>query len=451
MTSTIRFWIMLPAFVTIASTAFASPSTLLPSNISDVIEKGAEQTSLKGAIGMAWRIEDREARDSVGEDKASAGWSFVEIGLETGSMWNIQIGAGAVGVQKLWTSGAFDNDDPDDELFDTDVWLENHDAYWTEGYVKYSVPSKSTSFLLGRADDKKFGKPVSGDGDFYQGLGITVDTIPHVKIRAHAVNEWTNNASWSWDFDGIQDGWTNLTDESGYASAPGEDAGRVAYTLMVESEIVEDALWFNPYVQHQDDVGTGYGTSLRIQKTFDSVTLGMKASYAYFDEKTPNDLWPDDENMDQYKLNPYANFETKDWRFEAGFGYYRISNDIAPFNSKAEGGDDFEDLFIWDEFDPMEEDLAKYGEHPNNETWFVHAGADWGPFSLEAIYGWCNHAVIENGSSHDGEATELDVYLTAAITESIVAELVFVSLDDDYEADGDRSRNYFAGSIAYEF
>jgi hypothetical protein len=177
----------------------------------------------------------------------------------------------------------------------------------------------------------------------------------------------------------------------------------------------------------------------------------MKASYAYFDEKTPNDLWPDDENMDQYKLNPYANFETKDWRFEAGFGYYRISNDIAPFNSKAEGGDDFEDLFIWDEFDPMEEDLAKYGEHPNNETWFVHAGADWGPFSLEAIYGWCNHAVIENGSSHDGEATELDVYLTAAITESIVAELVFVSLDDDYEADGDRSRNYFAGSIAYEF
>ena len=58
---------------------------------------------------------------------------------------------------------------------------------------------------------------------------------------------------------------------------------------------------------------------------------------------------------------------------------------------------------------------------------------------------------MEDAWNYDGEASELDVYLTIALTKNIETELAYVMLDDDYEADGDRSMNYFAGYIRYKF
>jgi hypothetical protein len=72
-----------------------------------------------------------------------------------------------------------------------------------------------------------------------------------LEIRAHAVSAWANDASASWDFDGIQNGWTSLKDESIFAALPNREAASWAYTLMVGVDIIKDRLWIQPYVQHQ--------------------------------------------------------------------------------------------------------------------------------------------------------------------------------------------------------
>lgn len=446
--------VLVSAFMLVSTTAFGW-EYLLPDSVSGVIEKGAKESTINGGIGMAWRSERRDVEDDEGDDSGCVGWSFLDLRVETGSMWGFQVGAGALAVQRLWSNGFYDNDDPDDEIFQTDVFLGHHDAYWTEGYLKYTIPNLKTSFLLGRAGSKKFGKPKSGDGDYWQGFGVTSKDIPGVTIQASVVNEWTNNASWSWDMDGIQDEWRHMEDESGFLGVRHEEAGKVAYTVNVDAEAVKDWLWINPFWQFQEDVGMKVGGVVKAQHKFDPVTVGVKGIFAHICEKTPDEYWPDDEDQQQYLINPYVKAEVKGFKFEFGGGYYGISDDIPLFNSRGEGGDDFEDVFIWDEFDPMQNDLAKYGEQQNVDTWFIHAGAGYGPFYLKAVYGWCDNAVVENGWNHDGKAQELDVYLTIDITKNIEAELVYVWLDDDYVndpiGDNDRSMNYFAGSIAYKF
>ena len=449
--------ILIPAFILAATSAFGW-EYLLPSSVSDVLEKGAKETDISGKIGMAWRHEDRKVEDDYGDDVGCAGWGFLELGIETGSMWGFQIGAGAVGVQRFWQTGFWDNEDAGSNLFadDGDIFLGHSVAYWTEGYLKYTIPNMKTSFLLGRASSKKFGKPKSGDGDYWQGFGFTVGDIPRVKIQASVVNEWTNNASWSWDLDGIQEEWVQIHQSEGGSKGypmvyPDEEAGKVAFTLMANTEVVKDWLWINPFMQYQEDVGTKGGAEVKLEHSFDPVAFGVKGIFAHICEDTPDEYWPDDEDQQQYLVNPYVKAKVKGWKFEGGFGYYHISDDIPLFNSKAEGGDDFEDVFIWDEFDPMQSDLAKYGEQQNNDTWFVHAGVGYGPFSLEAVYGWCDSAVVEDAWNYDGKAQELDLYLTIALTKNIETQLVYVMLDDDYKLDDDRSMNYFAGYIAYKF
>jgi hypothetical protein len=175
--------------------------------------------------------------------------------------------------------------------------------------------------------------------------------------------------------------------------------------------------------------------------------VGGETVYLHHFEDTPNDVNPDDDDLSQFLIQLFGKFKG----FKGGFGYYTISDDVPIFNTLGEGGDDFEDVFVMDEIDPMEEDLAKYGEQPNNETWFLFAEYGYGPFDLEVIYGWADDAIIEDGYAYEGEAQELNLFLDIGLTENLSAELVFVNLQDDFEADGDRSMNMFAGSFAYAF
>jgi hypothetical protein len=136
-----------------------------------------------------------------------------------------------------------------------------------------------------------------------------------------------------------------------------------------------------------------------------------------------------------------------------------MSSDITPFNTLAEGGDDFEDLFIWDEFDPMEEDIAKYGEQPNNVTFFIHGGIGYGPVSLKVIYGWVDNAIVEDGLIYSGEGSELDVYLSVDITKSIYLDLIYCDIEDDFSGatglgantDPNRSFSHFSGRFRFKF
>jgi hypothetical protein len=322
------------------------------------------------------------------------------------------------------------------------------------------LPGTKTSFILGRADDGKFGEPASGDGDFYQGIGLTIKDFPGLKIRAHAVNAWTNNASASWDSDGIQDNWVSLRDESIFAALPAREASEWAYTLMVGIDIIKDKLWLMPYVQHQGDVGTSYGAELEAShKINNSFSLGLEGAYAIFNEDTPNDLRPDDGDISQYIINPYIKYSIDKWKFKFGGGYYGISDDIPPFNSLAEGGDDFEDLFIWDEFDPMNDDIGKYGEQQDNDTYFLHGSIGYGPVELKVIYGWVKNAVVEDGWIYNGEGSELDVFLSVDITDSIDLDLIYCTVDDDFQGptglgtntDPNRSFSHISGRFRLKF
>jgi hypothetical protein len=414
--------------------------TLLPESVSDVLKKGAKEASIDAEFGMQWRHESYEEKDAAGDDKSRAGWAYAELGLLSGSMVNFQLGLGAIGVHELWAKDRADNEVPGDNIFKDDVF--EFKSFWTEAYLKYSVPKTKTHFILGRADDGLFGEPRSGDGDYYTGFGVTVKDIPQVKIRAHVVTEWVNNASTSWDYDGIQEDWVQLSDE-------GKDA---AYTLIVDAEAIEDLLDLQGYVQHHGDVGTSYGLTLEAEYDLNDMSaIGLEGTYARFSEDTPDTISADDSNMSQYIINPYVKYSKNKWKGSFGVGYYHISDHIPPFNTLAEGGDDFEDIFIWDEFDPMEEDLAKYGEQQNNKTYFIHAGLGYGPVYLKAIYGWVDDAIIEDGLTYEGEATELDVYLNVNITENVELELVYCDVDDDFKVDGDRSFSHFSGLLAYKF
>lgn len=446
-------WMFSPA-------ACAGDTLLGGTAFAGAVDKAAKETTVKAEAGIQFRYEDREVPDAAGEHDGSAGWFYGQAEIETGSVNGFQVGLGGVAVQRLWAKGRFDNAIAGDEVFEDHVFLDRHDAYWTEGYLRYTVPDRKTSFILGRADDGKFGEPASGDGDYYQGFGVTVKEIPGLTIRSHVVNAWTNDASAGWDFDGIQENWEKLEDEDGFANTVNREASDWAFTLMVDWEVIKDVLVVTPYTQHQGDVGTSFGIEMKAgSKMSDSVALGIAGAYARFYEDTPDDLWPDDRDMSQYIINPYVLYSANKWKFKFGGGYYTISNDIPPFNSIGEGGDDLEDLFIWDEFDPMGEDIAKYGEQQNNKTYFLQAGIGYRPFGLEIIYGWVDSAVVEDGWLYQGEGSELDVYLSVDITDAIGLELIYCDLDDDFsgptdiagKTDPNRSFRLVGGGFRYKF
>lgn len=387
-------------------------------------------------LGMKFRYEDPDE----GED-GSAGWGFLEFDWESGSMHGLQLGIGGVAILEAWDEGGFEGN-----IFDDDDAFQDH-AVWTDIYLKYAIPNTKSEILVGRT---KFKKPAAGDGDVHQGVQLTIKDIPRMTIYTFAVNEWMDDASTSWDLDGIQDDWVEMEDVNSGEDGMGE-AGSFAYTLMVKVEALPDVMSLTPYVQYHEDVATSLGVEIAAEMPLnDTVTLGFDGIYVKHFEDTPDDLYPDDEDVSQYLLHTYGKIKN----FKLGFGYYHISDGITLFNGAGDPGDDFESVYIMDEFDPiMSEgnDLAKYGEAPNNDTFFVDASYSWNFFELEAIYGWVDNAWVKSTGDAKGEATELNVILNIAISKNLEAEIGYVRVDDNYSDDGDDSTNIVAGGIAYNF
>ncbi len=407
-------------------------------------EKLVEDSTWDGELGLQFRSENPD----TGEE-GSAGWGYFQFGWESGYLdlmrsgedkSGLQLGVGGVAVLEAWEKHAFEGVFSDSGDF-------ADEAKWTSLYMKYSVPGTKTHFIVGRAQDDMFGEPASGDGDYYQGFGITIADIPRIEIKASVVNEWLDNASASWDLDGIQDEWQSMDDVVRDETGVDKDAGRFAYTLMTEIEAVRDFVTVTPYVQHHSDVATSYGLSFNAERPVnESLTLGLDGAYSKHMEDTSNAAGPNDGDVSQTMLHAYGKVRN----FNLGFGYYTISDDAPLFNNSS-NGDDFEAVFVMDEFDPMEEDLAKYGEQQGNDTLFVDAGYEHGPVSLDVVYGWTDNAIIEGGAVNKGNARELDVVLGVDLIRNLKGELAYVTLQDGYTADGDRSMDMFAGALSYNF
>ena len=399
-----------------------------------IIDEVFRAGSWSGEFGLAFRYEDPEA-----DEDGHAGWGFFEFDWESGAWHGLQLGVGGIAILEAWDEGSLDGILDEDGAF-------KDSAAWTDLYIKYAVPKTKTEILIGRT---KFKKPASGDGDVHQGIQLTIKDIPNVTIYASAVCEWMDDASTGWDLDGIQDDWVEMDDVNTGDYGMGE-AGNVAYTLMAKIKAVPDLLTLTPYVQYQEDVATSLGIEFEAEVALnETVSLGLDGIYAHHMEDTPDDMYPDDEDVSQYLLHAYAKVQN----LKVGFGCYHISDDIALYNGLGEPdpGDDFESVYIMDEFDPMEEDLAKYGEAPNNDTYFVDASYSWRFLELAVVYGWVDNAWIKKTGADDGKAQELDVVLNIAITKNLEAELAYVNLDDDYSGDGDDSVDVVAGAITFSF
>lgn len=396
-----------------------------------MLDKAILGGSWKAELGMSFRFVDPDNSSDDGD----AGWGYIEFDWLSGSFHGLQLGLGGLAVTELWESGDFDGV-IDDAFADK--------AKWTDAYVKFSIPNTKSNVIVGR---KKFKKPASGDGDVHQGIQLTIKDIPHLTIYAHAVNAWMNNASSDWDLDGIQEDWQDLEDTIRDNGGPDEDAGEFAYTVMAAIDVVPGHISITPYITHHGDVATTIGSTFEaktdVNETF---SVGLDGAYARHMEDTPDDVCDTDGDVSQTLVQVYG----KACNFKLGVGYYTMSKDASIGNSLT-SGDDFDDNYAYDEFDPMELDLAKYGEQPNNETWFIFGGYSWGAFDLEVTYGWVDDAIVEKGSTYDGEATELDVVLGVGITENLSLELAYIHLDDDFKDDGDRSQDVFAGNLAYKF
>ncbi len=407
-------------------------------------------------LGMQFRGEDPDEGDD-----GDAGWGYLEISWESGPLHGLQLGLGGLLVTPLWESDAFE-----DEVFDDDGVFQQQER-WTEVYLKYTLPGSKSFLLLGRADEGLFGEPAAGDGDFYEGFGITIKGIPRVTIKAHAVKEWINNASPSWDFDGMDSQWAEMEEASlevgedtPFGAGDADEFGDLAYTFMTEIEAVKDVLTLSPYVQYHEDVAACFGTGFEFEHSVnDLMAVGLEGAYVWHQEDTPDEYWPDDEDFDQKLVHAYV--KIKGFRF--GAGYFGISDDIPLFNGPPGSGqfeEDFKDVFLMDEMDPMEEDLGKYGEQGGGDTYYFDAGYSRGPFSIDVLYGEVDNAIAEdeNGNAcDDGEARELNIILGLQITEKLEAEFIYADVEDEYSgddgADGedDRSHAMYGGALVWKF
>lgn len=403
---------------------------------STAIDAATDDDSWEGETGLNWH----SAYPDEGDD-GHAGWGFLDVEWESASVYGFQFGVGALAVVEAW-----DEDGLENVVDETGAFADA--AKWTQAYVKYTIPDTETHILIGRAEDGTFGEPNGGDGDYYQGVGVVVKDIPRLTLTAHAVNKWLNNASAHWNLDGIDDDWRSMDDVIREVGGGADDAGDFAYTLMAEIGIVPDRLTLTPSIQYHEDVATSLGVALEgDMEITDAVSVGGESVYLHHFEDTPGDVNADDDDLSQFMIQVFGKFK----ELKAGVGYYAISDDVPIFNTLSEGGDDFEDVYVMDEIDPMEEDLAKYGEQPNSETWFFFAEYGYGPFDLNLLYGWADDAVVEDGFTYRGEARELNLILNVGVTRNLSAELAYIDVRDDYEADGDRSMDIVAGSIAYTF
>ncbi|MFO7822143.1 MAG: major outer membrane protein [Lentisphaeria bacterium] len=423
------------AFVAASLTVAAEDSNYLLSADASrtVIDETLANGTWDAELGLKFRYEDPEE-----DEDGSAGWGYLEVDWESG-VWNgLQLGVGGLAILEAWDEGGYEGN-----IFGDDDDFQDH-AKWTDIYLKYAVPNTKTEILVGRT---KFKKPTDGDGDVHQGIQLTIKDIPRMTIYASAVNKWMDNASASWDLDGIQDEWVDM-DEVNSKDHGNSDAGSFAYTLMADIDAVPDMLTLSPYMQYQKDVATTLGVEFDIHQALnEDLTVGLNGAYVKHLEDTPDDMYPDDEDVSQSLLRAYGKYKN----FGLGVGYYHISGDIALYNDTGAPGDDFQSVYIMDEFDPMAEDLAKYGEAPNNDTFFVDASYSWKFLELEAIYGWVDNAWVKSTGEAKGEATELNLIMNIAISENLEAEIGYIRVDDNYSDDGDDSTDIVAGGIAYSF
>lgn len=407
-------------------------STLFQGGEDNIVDKLADTGNWKGKLGMNFR-HDLSVEEG---DEFEAGWGYFDFGWESGDVHGLQLGLGGIAITELWDGGS-----AADSLFD-DGGAFGKKARWTEAYLKYHIPNSETHLIIGRASGKQFAKPATGDGDFHQGIGIIIKDIPRLTIKASAINAWLNNASAKWDLDGMDSDWEDM--DSYHDESPGD----FVYTLMAEIDAVPDWLTLTPYVQHYKNVATVIGSTYKLERPVsENLNLGVDGAYAIHYEDTPDAVSATDEDVSQLLVHPYGKMDN----FQLGFGYYSMSDDIAPMNTFGEGGDDFEDTFVTGELDPTTEDLAKYGEQPGNDTFFVDAGYSHGPFDFSVVYAWCDNALIEDGWEDKGKAKELNIKVKMAFTEKLSGELAYINLSDDYTDDKDRSVDYIAGGLSYKF
>ena len=368
----------------------------------DVLHRFLSEGEVEGQVGVAFNLIAN--RDSDKPDQGLA-WGLMELGYTTPSLYGFKVGAYGIFVQEIW---------------------ENHDGDYKNVYTKdadlrnlfISYTLASNMIVAGRCP---FYKNAAMDGDSYQGLEVSICSIPYASIHACVIDRWINNDTTFFDADGIT-GWEDIDNVN-------HEAGHEFYGGSLSIEIPKTG-HLSPFINYQEHVMTVYGSSLDLRFALtDILSLGFDSTYAIYANEVPETIKADYEDVSSW----IAHASLQHDQFSLGFGWYDVSDDH---------GDTMAGMF--DSIDPMEnDDLFPYDDRNNAHLWYIDGKLTIHPILFQAAFASGQNDALKSWSR------ELDLWLYYNITDYLQWSGYYVWTD--YETDVIPSYTQVGSSILYKF
>ncbi len=321
---------------------------------------------LAGQFGFAGNYLNNH-QESVSD--VAAIWGLLELSYTTPSLYGIQTGAGIV------TALQIDNNQPGDFRM---IFKDELDMKIL--FASYDFFESSNTVLAGRT---QFQLNPATRGESHQGIQFVTDTKKPVSLAASVINRWIHHSSTSFDADGIT-GWEAVDSINNQASD-------VFYSATLSMRW-EDTLTAIPFINHQNQVMTVFGTQLMYTKPLQETwQLAFNGIFAIYSNNVPEEIQPD------YGDVTSALFHTSvgQGKNTIGVGWYYISDDKGTLNTG-----------VFSAFDPLkEDDLFPYNDQNNCELFFIDSHFEYGSFSTDIAFGYGNNKAI------DGYSWYVDLWL----------------------------------------
>ncbi len=395
--------IFLPILATVMMQSTLASASTPSASLSDSLSTAFGTGTVSGEIGVNFRV--NQAKDN--DDDGNIGSAYLELGYLSNEFKGAKLGAYFIGVEELWSRKSYEHAFSDNGEFRDKAMLRDL-------YLDYALPCSNSQLLIGRAQFEA--SPVT-DGDVHQGVQFTVGALENMTFYASVMNRWVANASTAYDMDGIDNTWLDGDDVVAGASD-------TVFSFIAAFDIVPEIFTATPFLLHQNDVVTTYGSSADYSISIqEGLKAGLDGTFAIYAEDTVSST-----DEDAYSYNIHASLAAENWSF--GVGYYVMSDDER-VGLSAIGNNTF---------DPMEEGV--YGASRDDNTLYIDAEYTFGPVTASAVLGDTEIDLTSEG------ATEFDFYLTYTISETISAEFMFVDVNDD-----DSSLDYqvYAGTMNLSF
>ncbi len=372
-----------------------------------ILENGEFSVTV-GAFIDKKNYKDRNADLSDTPDEGF-GTGYVDISFEKKLTDDLTLGAGFLGVERLYEDSDFDSNDGAGRE-DGSFW---NDQYETRSimynlYLKYDF---NESFItLGRQNiDDIFGQDPS------LAAVVGINEIENVSILAGVIHEQATA-----DSDEIVD-WARVNKNDDDGIKPGN-----IFFANVAIDIPEIAT-ITPYIYSQDEVADVYGANIAIEKELsDDLSIGLALDYNVIQDDTLGG-----ETGYNYGVSPSVTLG----QFSFGLGYIKTSNDAV--------GD--RTVFGADYFDTMPEAEKAFENDAESFSASIEVAAT-EQLTIGLSFGETNYA---DGSTTYNTVEESKLEMTYAVNDNLElsAEVLNVDFKDNDEVDYYK----FVTGVTYSF